>query len=78
MSRRLAVILLLGLFAAVTWLPATADTPKLPSTFVEKQVTKLNTKVHWYDSLDEAKEKAKKENKLVLWLHALGDLDGTT
>jgi hypothetical protein len=45
---------------------------------VEKQVNKLTRKVPWYDSLDEAREKAKKENKLVLWLHALGDLDGTT
>ena len=78
MSRRLAAVLLILVLGAVSFRLATADTPKVPSSFVEMQVKKLTTKVHWFDSLDEAKEKAKKENKLVLWLHALGDLDGTT
>ncbi len=78
MPKRLTTCLIFALFAAAFWLPATAEPPKISSKVVEKQVKKLTTKVHWCDSLDEAKEKAKKENKLVLWLHALGDLDGTT
>jgi hypothetical protein len=51
--------------------------PTIPSSVVEKQVAKLTTQVHWLSSLDEAKEQAKKEKKLIFWLHALGDLDGT-
>jgi hypothetical protein len=78
MSKRLLPGLLFGLLAAVPWVPAADQSPKIPSQIVEKQVHKLTKKVHWYSSLEEAKEKAKKENKLVLWLHALGDLDGTT
>jgi hypothetical protein len=77
MSKRLIAYLLLGLLAVAPAVPA-APQVKLPSEAVEKQVNKLTQKVHWYASLDEAREKAKKENKLVLWLHALGDLDGTT
>jgi hypothetical protein len=78
MSQRLLAGLFLALVAAASWLPAAPQPPTLPSAVVEKQVNKLTRKVHWYDSLDEAREKAKKENKVVLWLHALGDLDGTT
>ena len=78
MSKRLMTGFLLTLLAAASWALAADQPPKIPSKVVEKQVNKLTHKVHWYDSLDEAREKAKKENKLVLWLHALGDLDGTT
>jgi hypothetical protein len=78
MSKRLFAGLLFAVIMAASWVPAAPPAPKIPSEVVEKQVNKLTRKVHWYDSLDEAREKAKKENKLVLWLHALGDLDGTT
>jgi hypothetical protein len=78
MSRRRLVSLLLAGLAAIVSLPAAGQPQKIPSQIVERQVKKLTHKVHWYDSLKEAREKAKKENKLVLWLHALGDLDGTT
>jgi hypothetical protein len=57
---------------------AADQSPKIPSKIVQKQVKKLTEKIHWYESLDEARERAKKEHKLVFWLHALGDLDGTT
>jgi hypothetical protein len=78
MSKRIMTGLLLVVMAAASWLSAADQTPKIPSKVVEKQVKKLTTKVHWCDSLEEAEAKAKRENKLVLWLHALGDLDGTT
>lgn len=43
---------------------------------VEKKVAKLTDKIDWLSSLDEAKDRAKEQNKLVFWVHALGDLDG--
>jgi hypothetical protein len=76
--RRLLAGLLAGLLGLASLVPAADQNPTIPSKVVEKQVKKLTQKVHWYDSLDEAMEKARKENKLVFWLHALGDLDGTT
>jgi hypothetical protein len=77
MFERIISGLLVTLFAAPSWLPA-AEPPKIPSAVVEKQVEKLTKKVHWCSSLDEAKEKAQISKKLIFWLHALGDLDGTT
>ena len=50
--------------------------PTVPSAIVEKKVAKLNEQIHWLSSLDEARELAQKQNKPILWLHALGDLDG--
>jgi hypothetical protein len=78
MSRRVWAGLLLALLVLSSGVSAADQSPKIPSKVVEKQVKKLTQKVHWYGSLDEAKEKARKANNLVLWLHALGDLDGAT
>jgi hypothetical protein len=50
--------------------------PLVPSKVVEKKVAKLTTQINWQSSLDEAKAEAKKKNKPIFWLHALGDLDG--
>ena len=65
MSKRLLAGLFLAVLVASSWVPAAPPNPTLPSAVVEKQVTKLTRKVHWYDSLEEAREKAKKENKLL-------------
>jgi hypothetical protein len=48
----------------------------VPSAVVEKKVAKLTERVKWHSSLDEAKDQARKDNKPIFWLHALGDLDG--
>ncbi len=48
-----------------------------PAT-VEASVSKVTNQIHWYDSLEEAKAEAKRTGKLVLWMHALGELTGTT
>jgi hypothetical protein len=73
-------IFIATLFTALTlspWSLAGNPPPKLPSKFVEQRVTKLTEKIHWLSSLDEAKELARRQNKPIFWLHALGDLDGT-
>jgi hypothetical protein len=73
-------IRVLAVLAALTVLsPAWGANPppRVPSQVVEKQVAKLTSKVQWHSSLDEATAQAQKEHKLVFWLHALGELDGT-
>jgi hypothetical protein len=50
--------------------------PTLPRALVEKQVSRLTDEIDWMTSLDEAKDRAKKENKPIFWVHALGVLDG--
>lgn len=47
-------------------------------TTVEASVSKVTNQIHWYDSLDDAKAEAKRTGKMVLWMHALGELTGTT
>ena len=43
---------------------------------VERHVEALTQKIHWNRTLDEALAQAKRERKIVLWLHMKGDLDG--
>ena len=68
-----ALALTLGLVLA-----AAGQTPPatLPSGIVERKVTKLTSEITWLSSLEEARARAREENKPILWLHALGDLDG--
>jgi hypothetical protein len=48
----------------------------VPSGVVERRVEKLNDKIHWYTSLDEAKSAAREQRKPIFWVHVLGDIDG--
>jgi hypothetical protein len=43
-----------------------------------RQTAELTKDIAWKATLDEAKAAAKKDGKLIFWLHILGDLDGTT
>ena len=45
---------------------------------VKKYVNDLTTKISWQTSLDAAKELARKEHKMIFWMHMLGDLNGAT
>jgi hypothetical protein len=48
----------------------------VPSGVVEKRVEKLNGKIHWFTSLDEAKAAARAQKKPIFWMHVLGEIDG--
>ena len=45
---------------------------------VKKDVATLTTKISWQTSLDAAKDLARKEGKMVFWMHMLGELNGST
>jgi hypothetical protein len=45
---------------------------------VKKDVALLTTKISWQTSLDQARELARKEGKMVFWMHMLGELTGST
>jgi len=45
---------------------------------VKKDVAQLTTAISWKTSLPEAQELARKEGKMVFWMHMLGDLKGAT
>ena len=45
---------------------------------VKRDVATLTTAISWKTSLTEAKELARKEGRMVFWMHMLGDLNGAT
>ena len=50
----------------------------VPSDEANKQAYVTNKDIRWYRSLEEAQAEARKEGKLVFWLHMLGTMDGAT
>jgi len=45
---------------------------------VKKDVALLTTAISWKTSLAEAEALARKDGKMVFWMHMLGDLNGAT
>ena len=53
------------------------DTGKVISgDIVDKKVDKIEDKIDWIHSFDEAKSLAQKQHKPIFWLHVLGEPDG--
>jgi hypothetical protein len=38
----------------------------------------VNKGIKWHTSLEEAQAQAKKEGKMIFWMHMLGTIDGAT
>jgi len=75
--RRQVAILLAGLVMAVFAGTARADR-YVGGDEANKNNSKLVKEIHWYQNLDEAQAVAKKQHKLIFWIHMLGKLDGCT
>jgi len=41
-------------------------------------VVNLTQQIQWYTGLPQAEEEAKREHKLVFWMHMLGNISGAT
>ncbi len=41
-------------------------------------IDRLTRDIHWYDSLDQAKEAAQAQGKMIFWVHMLGNISGAT
>lgn len=50
----------------------------VPAEEAGKEAFIVNKGICWQTSLLEAQAKAKKEGKLVFWMHMLGTMDGAT
>ena len=50
----------------------------VPAEVAHEYATDLTQKISWQRSLQDAEALAKKENKLVFWMHMLGNLEGDT
>ena len=72
-------VLLLCLVQAA-WAPCSVaeQLTVVPAETANKQSYITNKGINWYTSLEQAEAEAKKQGKLVLWLHMLGTMDGAT
>ena len=48
----------------------------VPADVSEKNATRLLLKMMWHSDLEKAKARAKKEKKLIFWMHSVGELSG--
>ena len=44
----------------------------------EENVHKLTSEIEWYKSLSKAEKAAEEQNKLIVWVHMVGKIDGAT
>lgn len=80
LSSKLSLKLLLTLaLGSVTYNRAlAAEITVLPGSAAQTQSKMVCSRIKWHTSLDEAKQKARRENKLIVWIHMLGNIDGFT
>lgn len=57
---------------------ASSKTAALSGSEARAFSQKLETEINWHRSLPEAQAQARREGKLVFWMHMLGKLDGIT
>lgn len=69
---QLTVCIGFGLTAAVGFAQPRVIAPEEAS----KNVSRLVTEIPWQTSLATAKAQARRENKLVFWVHMRGKIDG--
>ncbi|SRR5579885_3187217 len=50
----------------------------IPGYVAKDNIEKVNNEIHWYTSLNQAEDQARRENKMVLWVHMIGQMDGAT
>ena len=50
----------------------------LPARVAKSNVEQVNSKIHWHTNLNSALARAKREGKMVLWIHMIGKVDGAT
>jgi hypothetical protein len=78
---RSTALIVAGLFASslLVGLGQAAPAEKvLQGQVCEENVHKLTSEIEWYKNLHKAEKAAADENKLILWVHMVGKIDGAT
>lgn len=77
MSRQLLSFAVLSslMFLSV---PTGFSTPIIPGRVSQERVETLTSTIEWNESLKEAMRKAREQDKLILWVHMVGKIDGAT
>lgn len=72
-------LLLTMALGSISYYPAlAAEIAVLPGSAAQTQSKMVCSRIKWHTSLEEAKQKARSENKLIVWIHMLGNIDGFT
>ncbi len=58
--------------------PAQAAKQVLSGEVCSARVHQLVSEVEWYKSLNKAQAEATRSGKLIVWVHMLGKIDGST
>ena len=77
-SIKLATSVLAALVLLAGSLVSVQSAPLLTGSATEERVAKLTNDITWYTSLPAAEQAASSQNKLIFWVHMLGNLDGKT
>lgn len=57
--------------------PVSAGQVVISGQVTHEGIQRLNT-INWYHSLAQAQSDAMRQNKMIFWLHILGQVDGAT
>lgn len=74
----LTLSLSLSLSLIVGFCPADARQIVIQGDQAKENIKKVNSNIKWHTSLNSALMDARKESKMVLWVHLVGKMDGAT
>ena len=69
---------MLSLLVAAAALPSLSAPVIIDGKVSQERVYDLTKEIHWNTSLNQALMEAKREGKMVFWVHMLGDMTGAT
>ena len=58
--------------------PGNAGPIVLGGQVAQQRVTGMTNEIHWTTSMYQAQDQARREGKMVFWVHMLGDMKGAT
>jgi hypothetical protein len=75
---QLSLLSIIALSATILCPPAVQSEQVLNGQIAVCHIDRLTRDIHWCDSLDQAKDEAKKQGKMIFWMHMLGNISGST
>lgn len=79
---RIVRLSLASTLALAACLPITSTAARaekvLEGQVCSQRVHELTSDIHWYDDLKDAEKTAQEQNKLIVWVHMVGKIDGAT
>ncbi|MBZ0186670.1 MAG: hypothetical protein K8F91_10510 [Candidatus Obscuribacterales bacterium] len=78
MAQRLPRFMLLSLLALASCLPVGASQLVVEGPKAKENTQKVTSAIKWHTSMNTALAQARAQNKMLLWVHMIGKIDGAT